>query len=44
MSSKLYTAMAQIWELSYWEFKLTMKNTLTTRKEKVYRKYINIFI
>lgn len=43
MSSKLYTATAQIWELSYWEFKLTVKNTLTTRK-KVYRKYINIFI
>lgn len=44
MSSKLDTAMVQIWELSYWEFKMTMKNTLTTQKKKIYRKYINIFI
>lgn len=44
MSSKLDTAMVQIWELSSWELKMTMKNTLTNRKEKIYRKYINIFI
>lgn len=44
MSSKLDTAMAQIWELSYWEFKMTIKNILTTQKEKVHRKYIYIYI